>query len=141
MTATAGQIGYTTTLSWGDGASPEVFTPFLEVSEISGIGFTRDDIDFTHLGSPDGYTESVPGMKKPGEVSVKANWVPLNEVIMKAQADAGALKNYQANTPGSLKTYCFAGRAKTFDLQPIQPEGKMEILFAIKLSGPITTIA
>ncbi len=138
MTATAGQIGYGTTLGWGDGASPENFTNFLEVNDISGLGFKRAKVDMTHLTSQNGYMESVPAMKDTQPLVVKCNMTPLNEAVVKAQADAGLTKNYRVNFPGTLLTYSFAGYVNGFGVPTVNAEGKIELTFEIQLTGAIS---
>ncbi len=64
-----------TFIETGDGASPENFSELAEVSNIGGPNEKADEIDATHLRSPEGYKEFIPSFKDGGEIPLTLNYI------------------------------------------------------------------
>lgn len=95
-----GEVGLSATIGFGDGASVESFTSVAEVVSMSGPGFTRESVDFTHMTSADDYMEYKPGMKDGGEVSFEGRWLPGNA---SHDASTGVLSLFEAGTTDNWK--------------------------------------
>src|SRR5687768_16228446 len=100
MPATQATIGYGTLLQRGDGGSPEVFTAIAEVDSISPPQTVADDVEVTHLTSPNRTKEYIQGMLDAGEASAHINWLPgdptHDEVTgLLANQIAGTVKNWR----------------------------------------------
>lgn len=65
MAVTGAAVGYGITFTYS-GISGEIVS-------VSGPNITRDMIDATHTGSPDGYKEFVGGMRDGGEITLELN--------------------------------------------------------------------
>jgi tail tube protein len=76
MGATTGQTGMLATLEMGDGASPEVFTDVANIVSMNVGGVSLATVDATHLGSPNGYSEVKPTLKRPEEWTITLQWDP-----------------------------------------------------------------
>lgn len=76
---TEGRIGYNTTFHTGAGSSPEVWTPWGQVTNVTPPGMQRDSIDASHSQSPDQWREFIAGMKDGGEVSLELTFAPAND--------------------------------------------------------------
>lgn len=68
--------GYGAQLMVGDGASPEVFEAIAAVVSIEPGAMETDDIDRTHLRSPDAHKEHMPGMRDSAAFTVRGIWLP-----------------------------------------------------------------
>lgn len=95
-------------LAVGNGASPEVFTRYCEVSEISGIGIKNEQIDVTTFCSG-GFKQYIPGLSDGSEVSFTANFVmdePIQEDLMD-DVDDKATRDFQVQVDGVSPAYVF----------------------------------
>ena len=127
-------IGLGTTLAYGDGGSPEVFTTVAEVVSISGPGMSRELPDATHLGSPNGYREFIGGLRDGGEVTLELNWLPGNATH--DQDNAG--RNWRITLPTTpAATVTFTGVVSAFE-PDIPVDDKMSLSVTIKVSGAVT---
>ena len=93
-------------LAIGNGASPETFTRYCEVSEISGVGVKNDQIDVTTFCSG-GFKQYIPGLSDGSEVSFTANFVmdePLQEGLMDDVDDKNT-RNVQVQIDGTSPMY------------------------------------
>lgn len=63
MAASTGKAGLGVTLQVSDGASPAVWSTVGNVTTVSAGGVTVNVLDATHLASPNGYAEKLPGLK------------------------------------------------------------------------------
>jgi hypothetical protein len=143
MAETKAHIGYQTLVKMADNASPPVFTTIAEVKEVSGFGFTASQQEATHMESPDGYKEWVGGMKDGDTMTVRMNFTSDNAATVKAAADAGLRKQFQIVPPvltPPLPVYAFSGVPVSWHEQGMTPDGILEVLLGIKLSGAITTV-
>lgn len=136
-------IGLGTTLAYGNGATPEVFTTVAEVINISGPNMSRELPDATHLGSPNGYREFIGGLKDGGEVTLECNWIPGNATQDQSTGllsifDSGATKNWKVTLPTTpTVTMTFAGVVSAFE-PDIPVDDKLGLSVTIKVSGKVT---
>jgi hypothetical protein len=140
LAETKAHIGYQTLFQMGDNASPPVYATVAEVKEITGFGFTASLQEATHMESPNGYKEFVGGMKEGDTMTVRMNFTPDNAVTVKAAADAGLRKSFKIIPPTltpPLPTYTFSGVPVEWHEQGMTPDGVLEALLGIKLSGAI----
>lgn len=82
-------IGLETTFSVETAAGSDSFTDLARVTSITPPGESTDAIDTTHMGSPDGIREFIPGLTDPGECSLGLDWVPgaATDVFIRAWRD------------------------------------------------------
>lgn len=73
---TSARIGYGTLFQTGNGSSPETWTTFGEVTNVTPPNISRDSIDASHEQSFGAYREFIAGMTDGGEVSIEFNLVP-----------------------------------------------------------------
>src|SRR5690242_14242436 len=74
MSDSQAALGLGASLSIGDDVSPVVYTEVAELNSIDFDGFTADQVDVTHLKSPNNMAESIPGLLKPGAINFTGNW-------------------------------------------------------------------
>lgn len=77
--------GYGGQLMVGDGSSPEQFEAIATIVSITPGAMNTDDIDRTHLRSPDAHKEHMPGMRDSGAFTCEGIWLPEEQ----SQSNAG----------------------------------------------------
>lgn len=66
-------IGYGSQYAIHDGST---YVPLAEVYNIEPPQFESDDVDVTHMASPNRTREVIPGLINPGNVTIDMNFVP-----------------------------------------------------------------
>lgn len=116
-----------------------------EVTNITPPGVTRDAIDATHLGSPEGYKEFIAGMKEGGEASLTVNYVPSATDRLLAGFDAGRIRcaiNFPAFAGSPAVTLTFTAIVTAWNLNDVVAADKMSATFTCKCSGrPVFALA
>jgi hypothetical protein len=79
------------TLSVGDGASPENFTDIAELTKISFGAMTTGKTPVTHLLSPNAHVEKIPGMRDTDDFGLEGNWRPEHATQSNSSSGAGGL--------------------------------------------------
>lgn len=114
---TQAKIGYGNLFKVGNGATPEVFTTVAEVTNITPPGISRDSVDATHMQSPEGWREFIPGLKDGGEVELEINFVPgsATTLLLMAEIDAAAGNKQIVFTTGEV--FSFAALCTNFETE------------------------
>lgn len=138
---TAAKIGHGLQFKIGDGASPEVFTAVAEVTGISGVGFSKDEIDVTHTDSANRIREFISGLVDQGAIAIAGNLLASHVTTMEAEKVKTANSNYQFSVPlDTTKTITFSGNMQDFGADaPIGDACRFTATF--KVSGGYTTVA
>lgn len=128
------------TVSFGDNASPEVFSTIEEVNSLSGFGVTNPLIDATSHDST--AREYIAGLPDGAELTVECNRVHTASNIqddVKTAVDAGSTRNFRiALTDGTTaKQYDFSAVCLSWAETPSYDDKNM-ISFTLKISGSIT---
>lgn len=136
--ATQATIGHGSKFQYGDNGTPEVFTDFAEVVNITPSNFVRDVVDATHMASPFKYREFIGGLRDPGECSVTMNFIPggIGQDQIFLQFNADVMSTYRVVYPNSeiweFDAWCVG-------FAPEDPlDGKMSATARFKLSGKPT---
>ena len=77
--------GYGAQLMVGDGSSPQQFEAIATIVSITPGPMNTEDIDRTHLRSPDAHKEHMPGMRDSGAFTCEGIWLPEEQ----SQSNAG----------------------------------------------------
>lgn len=143
MADTAADIGYGTTFSTGDGASPEVYTELAEVTKITPPNISRDAVEATHMKSPNAWREFIAGLKNGGDVSLEINYDPNGAAATSFMAELGlsgvnAKKNRKITfTDGTV--WSFKGILTAFE--PDAPiDDRMVASVTFKVTGEPTFV-
>ena len=102
MAATKVKSGYGAKLLIGDGATPtEVFTEIAEIVDINDLTQSLGLVDATHMGSPDGYSESIPTFKSTEPQTFTFNWVPTStsQRLLETARDNRSLVSFRVTLP------------------------------------------
>jgi len=73
---TTALIGYDTELAFASVLAPTTFVALAEVFEVTPPSFTVDQVEATHMASPDRTREYIPTLTDPGTASAVMNFVP-----------------------------------------------------------------
>jgi hypothetical protein len=101
MGATGGKKGYGTLFEKEDPVDSGTFVVAAEVKSISGPSMSRDSTDATHMESPDEYEETMPTLKKGGEVSLVLNFRPdhASHSALLADFESGIVRKWRIRWP------------------------------------------
>lgn len=138
MAQTLARIAYGTLLKLGNDASPQVFTSVAEVKSVNGFGFTADELEATHMESPNGYKEWIAGMKQGDTMTMRLNMTVENATYMKAIWDAGLVRDFELNLPGTLPDYDFSLVPLGWHLVDLTPNSIVETEMTGRITGAIT---
>jgi predicted secreted protein len=134
----AGQDGFGTKLKRGDGETPEVFTEIADVTSLSPPALSRETLDVTSHGSPNGWMEFLGGLKDPGEVSADINYQPVFHDILVDDFDDTEPRNYQIVFPDADATTWAFGAILT-GFEPDAPyDDKLAASLTFKVTGKPT---
>ncbi|WP_327268813.1 phage tail tube protein [Streptomyces sp. NBC_01218] len=134
----AGMDGFGTKLQRGDGETPEVFTEIADVTNLSAPGLSRETIDVTSHGSPNGWMQFLGGLKDPGEVSADINYQPTLHDLLVEDFEDTAPRNYKIVFPDEEST-TWAFPAILTGFEPEAPyDDKASASLTFKVSGKPT---
>lgn len=141
MPTTQAMSAQGTFIGKGDGASPENFAEIAEVKNIGGPDEKADEIDVTHLRSPEGYREFIQSFKDGGEIPLTLNFIPSSATQdstngLRAEFQSGAIKNYQITYPDGT-TCTFAAWVKQCG-NAAQVGNALEFNVTLRMVGPTT---
>lgn len=98
MAESNARLGYGTVLErLTNATSPQVWQRIAERINLSGPSMSRDTPDVTHMDSPGGWREFIPGLKDGGEIQIEGNLVPEDP---SQNADTGLLNEFESDVRG-----------------------------------------
>ncbi|MDD4986376.1 MAG: phage tail tube protein [Dehalococcoidales bacterium] len=131
MTASAGYVGFGTTLKWNGVAVAEV------VSDIPMPNITVEEVDFFSHDSDDQFGESKPGKREPGELTIDCIFIPSDAAQIAAITDMMAGTTREAIITGPTAagfTWTFNAWVKGFGgANPLKD--KITISLTLKITG------
>lgn len=144
MAANTGLSGFGTVLSRGGTAIGDAYTAIADVIDLNHGGYKVTELDATHLTSPSGVKESIPGMVDPGQFDFDLNWNPDTATHDTLQDDVTTVpqtvrywKVEWAPSSAPSETWRFQGYVSKY--APKAPhDGKMTAALTLKVTGPIT---
>lgn len=135
---TNAMIGYTTQVFVSDQNSPGLFTQIAEVIEVTPPNATSDDVDATHMLSPNRTREYITGLVEPGEASFGMNRVPggTTENLLIGLQTSGATRLWRFQWPnGTL--WEFSAYVKGYETaSPL--DDRMTATCTLKVAGATT---
>lgn len=124
----------------GNGASPEIFTRYCEVYDLSELGAKNDQVEATTFCSG-GSKQFIPGLSEGQEFTFQANYAlenTIQEELIDA-TDAQETKNFKlqmGDDSPAAREFSFALALLSWGVTP-SLEGKNVIKFVGKITGPI----
>lgn len=140
----AGDIGYKSTLEYGDGATPEVFTAVFQVTKITPPKATVKQVDMTHLESPGRANEFMAGFAEYGnaEATMIYDYTNVTHGQMFTDRANGTTRNWRYRLKNSVtgaveQTHTFPGFIIDCALGEISTEARRELNISIKTAGNV----
>lgn len=126
-------------LAVGNGASPEVFTRYCEMTTLSGLGQTNAQVDVTTFCSG-GNKEYIAGLADGNVVTIEGNYDPLNTIQNQLVADVKAktTRNFevQIDDDSPATNFHIALAMLSWDMTPSLSAAN-KVTFTGKISGDI----
>lgn len=122
-----------------DGGS--TWLPVAEVTSITPPSDTVDQVDVTHMQSPNRRREFVPGLSDPGSASLEMNFVPgsASDLLIQEIRGTGEQVKCRITFPSSV-TWVFDGQIESYE-PAIPNEDKMTATVSFKVSGSTVATA
>lgn len=130
---TTALLGYGATYAIDDGAGQ--FVPLAEVVDITPPNQQIEDVEATHMTSPNRTREYIAGLIDPGEASLTINWVPNNATDQRLLElrDSGEALPHRITWSNGV-TWTFTGYVKGFE--PGAPiDDRMTAVVTLRVSG------
>lgn len=126
-------------IKMGTDGSPGSLAAIAEVTNIDGPNPDSEQIDVTHLNSPNRYREWIQSFKDAGQVSGKANFLASHISGVIAAFDDGVERDFTILFPltGGNKTASFGGFMKTYG-NTVAVGEKIPLSFTIKITGAVS---
>jgi hypothetical protein len=145
MTTQASQasVGYLSTFSIGDNASPTGWTEMAELKSIKPNIATIPSIETTHLKSPLGTEEKLPGLIKPGTVDITGNFIgDSSQLAILTKAETRAVFPFKITAPiqSATKTYTCIGNGfiSKYENGPFEHSRLTEFSMSMEITGFVT---
>lgn len=133
MPDTKALIGHGITFEMAPAATPTSFTYLAEIFDLTPPSDSIDQIDATHMQSPNKTREFISGLSDPGELSFSMNYVPGSASDLALRAAKGARKWCRVTFPNGCQLLFFS------ELQSYEPnaptDDKMTADVTFKVSG------
>lgn len=113
--------------------------PIAEITNIDGVGITRETIEVTSHGSTDGWKEYVPSLKDAEEVAIEGNFVfddSDGQIGLQSDLDLGTLQSFVLTFPSSITAeWGFDAYVTAFKVGGFPVDGKLAFSAKLKISG------
>mgnify|MGYP003580801584 CR=1 FL=1 len=134
-------IGNELILEIGDGNSPEVFTPFCAIGDVSGLGETKPQVDVTTIC--DDARTFRNGLKEGNEMTVAANMIQgdaqTRALFEQYQSDEIVNFRYRFKDVSPAEYFAWSATVLSWNIAaPIGEKGVMT--FGMKISGAVEWI-
>lgn len=142
MAATLASTGYLGTLAIGSSASPPVYANMLEVKSIKPALYTVPALDATHLASPNATEEKLPGLIRPGTLSMTGNFIgDATQLNISTLAQARTVFPWRFTAPVSsgAQTYTVTGHGfiSRYEHDGIEASRIHEFTMELEVTGNI----
>jgi hypothetical protein len=140
--ATSADIGYGSVFEIEDDNSPGVYVAMSEVTNITPPGATLDQIDVTHMQSPNRRREFISGLIDGGEASFDMNFVPGSVSddrlfgLLTLPIGQSRRRNLRISFPNGV-TWSFQGELTGYE-HAIPVDDKMTATITFKVTGDLT---
>lgn len=129
--------GFGMILEYESSPNSDTWVAVAEIYNAGGLKMSRSDIDATTHESPDGWKESRPGLKEPGDYTFEAHMLNSDPQFI-ADFAAGTMRQWRTKTPHSPpKVRVFPGYVKNIE-EDTPIDDRMVFKVTLKISGKPT---
>lgn len=138
MSLSEAQLGIGSELSMGNGASPEAFGTVSEVKAINFDGFQVEEVDTTHMQSPNRYREFKPTLKNSQSVTIESHFLSKDnpQKTMKTNFENMAIIGWKLELPDGTE-FLWKGFVSNFVPGPVVVDNVVSLSFTIRISGAV----
>ena len=135
-------LGYGSVFEIQNETSPDVYVAFAEVISITPPSASVDQVDVTHMLSPNRYREFIDGLIDAGEMSMDINFVPGNNdddrvfELLALPIGTDHRRNMRISYPNGV-TWSFRGTLTGYE-PDVPVDDKMTATLTFKVSGGVT---
>jgi hypothetical protein len=140
MTASAAKIGYDTRFSVETAVGSGIYVEMGEVTNLTAPNFQVDQIEVTHMQSPNRTKEFIAGLGDPGSMTIDLNHIPSSATddFIIAWRAAGETRSCRITWPGGAVTDTFGGFVQGYEPTPGGPNVKMSSKLTVRVAGAVT---
>ena len=142
MPASTALLGYGSSFQIVSDSSPDLYVELLEVKSITPPSVTVDQVEVTHMQSPNRFREYISGLADGGEASFDMNFIPGNASddrlfeLLNLPVGVSRRRSMRINYPNGV-TWTFDGELTGYE--PSVPfDDAMTASVTIKVSGPVS---
>lgn len=131
-------IGYGVTYEIEDAPGSGIFVELAEVYNVDLPELQVDEVEVTHMQSPNRNREYIFGLKDPGEASVEMNWNEgsATDTLLQGLKASNATHAHRITMPGG-QVWTFSAWVKSY--KPTAPIGdKMTATVGVRVTGSIS---
>jgi hypothetical protein len=142
MAESQAQLGYGSVFQIQTENSPDTYVALAELTNITPPSFTYDQIDVTHMESPNRLREFISGLGDAGECSFDMNFIPGSTSddrlfeLMNLPVGTLRRRNCRISFPNGT-TWSFSGELVGYE-PTIPVDDKMSATTTFKVSGAVT---
>jgi len=139
MTASAAQLGYGTLFEVETAAGSGTYFTLGEVTNVPPPNFKVDQVEVTHMTSPNRTKEFISGLGDPGDMTLELNWIPggTTDQFVIAWRSSGETRSSRITYPGGVVKDTFGSFVLGF--QPtVTVADKMSASLNLKVAGAVT---
>ncbi len=128
-------IGYDSTFEVEDAPGSGVFVELAECTDITPPSSSVDDVEVTHMKSPDRTKEYIAGLTDAGEGSLGMNWIPgstSDDFIIAWRAD-GTRRAARITYPNNVR-WTFQAYVKTYS-GTVPVKDRLSATLSMKIAG------
>jgi hypothetical protein len=141
MAESQAQLGYGSTFQIQTENSPDAYADLAEVVNITPPSATLDQIDVTHMTSPNRRREFISGLIDSGECSLDINFVPGNSTdirlfeLINLPVGVSRRRNLRISFPNG-RTWSFTGELTGYE-PSVPVDDKMSATVTFKVTGDV----
>lgn len=138
MAASVAITGYNATFGVETAAGSGVFTTLAEVTNITAPNAQVDQVDVTHLTSPNRAKEFKAGLADYGDMTVKLNHIPQSatDIFILAWRTAGDTRSCKITYPNG-HTQTFPGFVKGYQIEDFEASAALKSTLSVRVAGAV----
>lgn len=139
MAATQATKGFGTIVEYLSSA-PSTYSSIGELVSVTPPQRTRETIDATHMGSPDGYREHLSSLRDGGEATLTFNYTAAGYAVLEGLFDDDDPATFRITFPDGA-TMIFDGFITDQPIDEVTVDDKIGMSANVKVTGPVNFTA
>lgn len=138
MAASAAKIAYGSTLEVETSPGSGTYTTIAEIKSVSKPNASVDDVEVTHMTSPNLAKEFIAGLTDYGDIQFDINWIPgsATDTFLEAWRASGLNRSTRITYPGSIKD-TFPAYMKGYEAGAAGPGDVLAGTLTLKVAGAV----